>query len=1121
MSGGINPALLTLNKPATDEAPVEEAAAADGAVEDEDVTYEVERILDYKLYDKREHMHPSLFDPQKRFEIRYLVQWKGYPDPADNTWEPRDNFTYWIPVYNEHLLAVQRAHPGKPSAKEVKAEVKRRNREEQQRIAAEKKKATGGAMPHGREKKGKGKANEANEGKVKKEVKPKRKISNNSRASSVASTSVAGAGTAAPKKRTTRRSGAEEYDAAALEEFYATNAPRKMRGLRLTPPPERDAHGNFVVSRYDGASDEPAPPHVQQAHLGVPVDARLGVADRDDDGGSGAVMQNAAVSGHGEDFQSFGALQAMQPAAAAAEGGFADSGDDEDYGVPVGYHVHTATVPGGFADSGDEADDGAYFPSLVPRQASQTIRLGAHSHQPTPQPPQPALGGFAGSSDDDEEADAGQLAPVAANAAMDVVPISAGVSASYNGSERGGRVGAAQGFAASDDEDGDEPMQHAQPVAQPAVNGFADDEDGEAMPIADAAPPAAEGFANSADERQPAGAAAQSAPHPNMGGFAGSEDDEPPAAVAAPPIATSYAAAPAPAPARPVFNDSDDSEPDIPLGLLLQRSRNTTMQPPNISAAKGTGQRAPPPPPPKRRHKRSSQDDTVSASLAKPAKTFKIDKVVVREDARADSPEDARRPVARKRASLDAQPPSKRKKLFIVDDEEDEEERDMSPPVRTQAQALARLKIAKVGQLQQRPAAAVALPAGGLGSDRSRKSPSMSNETSSHGSGAQARKVVDPFNQGVVRPTSVNGFVRINVDVLKQKRLPAALMRNETVRFPPHVVSDGDKIRHLWSVGLDGNPFNGTYDFDDQMHYGEQPREVYITEPPDEAKAGRSKRARAHANEYQALQLVLSSIPDIKQAAAPRQSVNAVFVHASELGRIGLFPGAFQQLEQFRLREDVVFYAYGEGEDRKRALHQFWRPLTAFTFTPNVFKQDTARVSALVAQAATIYSQIGIREQFPWIPLQYLLPGGAFGLVDPSDARQDPVRRELFSLVQQRQVPVANVIASSPTSHKSLTFPDRYDNAGPNPSAWAAVRAAYKAQLCNIDLERLQRLVCRWRAAYPQIRRWVVIATEEELANCGGGALPGIHLMPLRTAEARLRPLDDADAADRLEPPQQ
>ena len=42
-----------------------------------DEEYEVEKVLDKRV--------------QVGNQVEYLVKWKGYDDPDDNTWEPADN----------------------------------------------------------------------------------------------------------------------------------------------------------------------------------------------------------------------------------------------------------------------------------------------------------------------------------------------------------------------------------------------------------------------------------------------------------------------------------------------------------------------------------------------------------------------------------------------------------------------------------------------------------------------------------------------------------------------------------------------------------------------------------------------------------------------------------------------------------------------------------------------------------------------------------------------------------------------------------------------------------------------------------------------------------------------
>ncbi|KAI8586614.1 hypothetical protein BDZ88DRAFT_276005 [Geranomyces variabilis] len=58
-----------------------------GLAEDE---YEVESILSVRLVDDPHICHIRPTDPGPKI---YLVRWRGYPSPTDNTWEPEENLT--------------------------------------------------------------------------------------------------------------------------------------------------------------------------------------------------------------------------------------------------------------------------------------------------------------------------------------------------------------------------------------------------------------------------------------------------------------------------------------------------------------------------------------------------------------------------------------------------------------------------------------------------------------------------------------------------------------------------------------------------------------------------------------------------------------------------------------------------------------------------------------------------------------------------------------------------------------------------------------------------------------------------------------------------------------------
>ncbi len=61
---------------------------------DNDIKYEVEEVLDSRLY---------------RRKLKYLVKWEGYPH-EDNTWEPEEN----LQRAQEAIQEFHRKHPAAP-----------------------------------------------------------------------------------------------------------------------------------------------------------------------------------------------------------------------------------------------------------------------------------------------------------------------------------------------------------------------------------------------------------------------------------------------------------------------------------------------------------------------------------------------------------------------------------------------------------------------------------------------------------------------------------------------------------------------------------------------------------------------------------------------------------------------------------------------------------------------------------------------------------------------------------------------------------------------------------------------------------------------------------------------
>ncbi|GAA6051287.1 hypothetical protein NBRC10513_000310 [Rhodotorula toruloides] len=857
--------------------------------------------------------------------------------------------------------------------------------------------------------------------------------------------------------------------------------------------------------------------------------------------------------------------------------GFAGDSDDEPDAMQADQQPLPAAaappgpVAGGFAgdDEDEEDDDAGYFPALTPFPPS-------FSREPTSQPaPSTQKGGFAGSSDDEDGSDdSGYIEQShddpAHRSDPNAMPVGARASRSNSLDQQGFAgsdaeekpVASAQeapaarqtgGFAGESDED--EPAEPAQD-GEARGQGFAGDVDESEGPAVEESREG--GFAGDSEEEedvkpmlqdhveQPAGTeaavhvASTAAPSAEAaGGFAGSDEEEeeppPPATVAPPktqpqPVVTAPAQqsaearlAPARSSAAPLASTRNVGAPPPPVAAVVPSS---SRSPSPAKAPTASEQMSPPPLPrgPKVPHKRPSRDEDFppvgTSSKPPPAKKVKSsDGGRASSEGLADSR--TKKMDGKKKASVespeDERPAKKKKKRRVVDDDEEEDQQPGSKAPLTQAQQIARMKIRKVD-----PSAPKASPHAASPVDQQRQSPSVSADSSSlTGSSSaqakQAKKAQDPFNYGVAQVRSTNGFIAINRDKLGMRKLGQKLRAAYNVALPPQLVGDVDQIRFMWSVGSPhGDPLHGADDFDDIMHNEGHPLEVFVTEPPDESQAGIDKRAKRHGDEYLALQLVLSTFQNVKQADAPRDSVAACFVHVSELPELGRFPGKYAGMDRLRDHPDTVFFVYGmEEPTRRRAMRQMWRPLLAVTFTPSAVTCDAQRICGIVEQVGDrVNQELASRDAFPWVPLQYFLPGGAFGVsVDAEGKRLSPrldedldrrtAKLALHSLLMMDQLSIASVMATTEPASASFIFPRMPDRAPYNPSVCKQVAEFYPPQKCDLDLAQVQKLVCFWRSKYSQFRNWVIIATPDELKTCA--PLPGITLVDVAQAEKLFR----------------
>ncbi|GAA6028424.1 hypothetical protein JCM8097_007024 [Rhodosporidiobolus ruineniae] len=1171
--GTVNPQDLTL-PPRADEEQEEDEGPAD--------EYEVERILDYEIRDL-ETMGVPLYEWESedtRWEVRYWVKWKGYEDPAERTWEPRRNFLAWDATFDGWVEDVRKSKNHK-RVEQLEQAAKKRNadwvktREEAKKVEA--KRLTGAALLQGKGKK-RAKAPEKEKVKVKKErgkgkavekEKPKK-----GRSSTLAEASPAPSASSSTGRGTRRSRLADSvFTPEAIADMAKHgNLPPELRGLQRTPPPKKDADGNFIYSSGDEQGS--VSPTFQQMSL----DQKPSQPPQQyDPYAASAFASTSAYDPYAQ--HPFAAFPYNQPgyvqtgyapvvaSNAAAHGGFAGS-DDEDE------HMADAEQPSFAADSG-------FNGSTTSGRPAQSGFAGDSDDEAEQQQQQPAAasasgGGFAGSSDD--EADGGGADASAAGDSMQLDGL--GGSASQRGRE---------GFAGDDSSQSPEPPWASRAAAPPpapaaATNGFAgsptpepgfagddspepEDVDGAEIAPEPAAPAAVVGFAGSDDEGGGAGGFAGSDEEDEVekqgaqgaqatgfagsddegaptggGGFAGSDEEDEADATAAAPLAaartagvvTSSATVPADE-TEPSKKESKEERAACKAAKKAAKAEKKAKKEAaraekegKDQAEKGDGADEG-----KKRERAKKLGGEKASSVAKPAATPNKDDVPVKRDSKKAPAATVVKvtPAASRRSSSSAstrappvpapvqesrgapQPP--RKKPRIVDSEdEDEEPAPLSstlaqlPKIRKAVEHTAQGPPSRHSSRQPSEGAPGAAATTGSASV-TRPSPAPTGGSLGSSSQAQSSgKIWTPWTQTADRPNAENGFVKINPALLRQQKLAAGLVRNSKFSWPGGMISDIDKIRFLWRIGT--NPLDGTANFDDLLLNHDQPREVYITEMPTESEAGRNKFAKRARADYLALQMVLSALDGVKQADAPRSSVGAVFVHVSKLPELGKFPGKLQELEMLRQNEEVVFFAYGETTEGVRVFRRIWLRGFAVTFTAEAAKQNHTRLNGFVQQLDKA------RGVFPWIPVQYFLPGGDFGqpidddgnLLPPTpetDTDKRAARHALSALVALDTLALVNTGRDTrQPPNEWPVFPSFEDRLPFRPSEWSKVIEGYPVELRELGVERLQQVVCWWRSFYPQLRRWVVIASPEEIASCPPSR--GIDLVTFDEAEKLLLP---------------
>ncbi|GAA6060007.1 hypothetical protein JCM10212_001165 [Sporobolomyces blumeae] len=1104
----------------------------------DEASYQVERILDFDVWDNLRDVEPPFpSDVEERWEVRYRVKWQGYPIepneefPEGATWEPEANFDNFG-VFKKQIKAIDHAKPKTRKLASVVAEVKARNDKWKATLEKRRKPATKPAR----------KASS-----VKTTSSPKAKAPA-VRASSRTSTVAGGGAGVTSWSRATRRNPGNSFTQAAMNEFIGMYASPEVRNLRYTPPPEHDEHGNLVFRDDDddegdrGSASSRSPEIVGPRKLDRKGKKKRAIVESDEEEGKEEGKEAQEEVEPRVEGGRANELEDVKPVLGVVGGFACDSDEDDEDPAIVVVEASTAgpiSTQGGFASESDEEEDGDEARKTA--ELDQLIGLGlrgtgadeglAHGGE-TSSFSQPTQGrepgqGFAPDEDEGEEDGLHDTSPTtyfpdpavsvdsrqrpASTAPQDplLCPLESAAATRVDPSPV-----LPAGFAdsESDDDDGDEEMlDQARDVQQPLPNAPAGIPAGDEVEGGAGRGTEDAGKAGSKDARSKGDSAMQ--------------DEQQPA-------------------------PSEGQGQPTREGESVQERKETRRQ----RRKREKKERR------EKRMKERGEDGEVSKKNKKKKVASEDDEAEQGQPAGdgGDEPGPAAsaRAVAavgvsrRARSEEPVSTPANKKRSHAQDEVDHDDVAEAKrrrtesarEPVRpapvpskeaSKAEFLSKLKIGKISKdnAASRTSAVDRSPAqesSNSGSTTAR-SPSIPTGLAAASQAAAAKRAKqqaeDPLNHGVLRPVSENGYIRLDRKLFESKKLPQAIARKPNAVFPSEVVEDWDKIRHMWKIGY--NPLVNVHNFDRIL----QGREVYITPAPSTTEAGTNKRALAHMKEYQALQLVLS-VPagNVKQADSPRESVTAVFIHSSYSARLGKVQQGpigdlsererereqqavllCRELDNLRDRDDTLFFFYGQDDERPRELVQVWKPLTAMTFTSSILKESPIEVGSLIEQACDSHDRFeGARDCFPFMLPQYLFAGGALGAkvdddgnpmlrTDEERAQLHSTLRALFFLLNTGKLALAPT-GPTPASHRTTTvFPAFSERTPANPVVWAKLSRCYPAKYADVSLERLEKLVGAWRSQYAAFRRWVIVATREEIDNFVPA--PGIVLVTVEEAQ--------------------
>ncbi|KAM0755523.1 hypothetical protein T439DRAFT_320219 [Meredithblackwellia eburnea MCA 4105] len=380
-----------------------------------------------------------------------------------------------------------------------------------------------------------------------------------------------------------------------------------------------------------------------------------------------------------------------------------------------------------------------------------------------------------------------------------------------------------------------------------------------------------------------------------------------------------------------------------------------------------------------------------------------------------------------------------------------------------------------------------------------------------------------PFNKGILRPMSSSdprGWASFNIVSLEStlktaqwfgdrplnvldtypNRIRAVWKLNEDAHFKEDALKG--KVGWIWAPGKDKKL---GYQLKDDSTTGDALSKVTVK--PAEIAA-----------DYAAIQLLLAQ-GGARQALAPmwKEKVDHIFVHVDHEADLFNLDGPLaKELELFRTNteKERFFWIFGKtvrGGRKEQVFKEFWSVHAAVTASPNSILSDLSTTTNLLKSASESRKLPPYRRDvFVWAPAAFLIQGGPFyvppkGNVFREEFKNDPnlpAIRTFHSLLLEQNVALVTPTPSE-IPYDGWSFPHLRDTFPYRESCLRGLEGWVKdSPLAKTDAASLVTRSQFWRKQYCQLRRWIVIVSDEEKASAG--FTPGVEVLTIGEAQRSL-----------------